>query len=156
MELVDKITIKSTPDKIWDTLVFFFQNTENYKLWHKGHISCYWKKGKEFSPGSVLIAKEFIHGAKHKLRFKIQRFKKDNLLEYKMLFPFSIICSGGYFILVSKGNETEFIAQLRFRLGLLLKLLFKKQLAGLKDHMKEEGQNLKEFIERTAHNKVYI
>ena len=78
MELIDKITIKSKPDKIWDTLVFFFQNPENYRLWHKDHISCYWKKGKEFSPGSVLISKEYIHGSKHRLGFRIQSIKKDN------------------------------------------------------------------------------
>jgi len=148
MELLDKIIIKSTPDKIWDTMVFFFQNTENYKLWHQDHISCYWKEGKEFSPGSVLIAEELIHGAKHKLGFKIQNLKKNNLVEYKLLFPFSIICSGGYFKLVLKDNETEFIAQLRFRFGFLLKFLFKKQAEGLKDHMKEEGQNLKEYVEK--------
>lgn len=48
MELTDKITIKSTPDKIWETLVFFFQNTENYKLWHKDHILCFLKSEKTF------------------------------------------------------------------------------------------------------------
>ena len=148
IHLVDKITIKSTPDKIWETIVFFFQNTENYKLWHKDHISCYWKKGKEFSIGSVLIAEEYIHGTRHELGIKIISFKKDNLMEYKMLFPFSIICTGGYFKLVINGNETEFIAQLSFRLGLLLKLFFKKQTEGLRNHMKEEGQNIKEFIEK--------
>ena len=129
-------------------MAFFFQNTENYKLWHKDHISCYWKKGKEFSPGSVLIAEELIHGRKHKLGFKLKSLKKNNFVEYKLLFPFSIICSGGYFKLVSKDNKTEFIAQLRFRFGLLLKFLFKNRIEELKDHMREEGQNLKEYAEK--------
>ncbi|MFC2138307.1 hypothetical protein ACFLTE_09040 [Bacteroidota bacterium] len=149
IELIDKIKINSTPDKIWDTLIFYFKSTDNYKLWHKDHISCYWKKGKDFSHGSILIAEELIHGKNHKLEFKIQSINKENLLiEYKMLFPFSIICSGGYFKLISYDKETEFIAQLGFRLGFLLKILFKRQVEGLKEHMKEEGQNIKEFIEK--------
>ena len=149
MELIDKIRIKSTPDKIWDTLIFFFKSTDNYKLWHKDHISCYWNKGKDFSPGSILIAEELMHGKKHKLAFKIKSIDRESLLmEYRMLFPFSIICSGGYFKLILYDKETEFIAQLRFRLGFLLKILFKRQVESLKEHMNEEGQNIKEFIEK--------
>jgi len=150
IELVDRIKINSTPDKIWDTLVFFFQSSENYKLWHKDHISCYWKKGKDFAPGSILIAEEYIHGTKHKLGFKIHSINKNkNVLKYKMLFPYSMICSGGCFKLISKGKDTEFIAQLKFKLGILLKALFKERIEVLRKHMKEEGESIKEFIEKT-------
>lgn len=148
IKLVDKIRIYSAPNIIWDRLIFFFQNTENYKLWHKDHISCYWKKGKDFLPGSILIAEENIHGTKHKLEFKIIEYKRDSILKYKMLLPFSIICSGGHFITISKGNETEFIAQLNFRLGFLLKVLFKKRIEAIRVHMEEEGQSLKGIIEK--------
>ena len=150
IDLIDKIKINSTPDKIWDTLIFFFKSTDNYKLWHKDHISCYWKKGQDFSPGSILIAEELIHGKKHKLAFKIVSINRESLLmEYKMLFPFSIISSGGYFKLISYDKETEFIAQLGFRLGFLLEKVFKRQVESLKEHLKEEGQNIKKFIENT-------
>lgn len=148
MEIIEKIAIKSAPDRIWDALVFFFQNSDNYKLWHKDHVSCYWKKGKDFKPGSVLIAEEYLSGQRHKLGFKIRIFDRDNLLKYKMQFPFSIICSGGYFKLVRKNDETEFVAQLNFRPGLLFKIFFKDRLEGMRRHMQEEGQNIKEFIEK--------
>jgi len=146
-ELVDKLTINSTSDRIWDVLVFFFQSNENYKLWHKDHISCYWKRGKDFLPGSILIAEEYIHGAKHKLGFKIINNIKDHILEYKMIFPFSIICSGGQFKLIAKGSETVFMAQLNFRFGFLLKALFKNRIEALRIHMKEEGLCIKNIIE---------
>jgi len=148
--IIDKIEIDCTPEKVFDTLVFFFRATENYKLWHKDHIACYWKKGKEFSPGSVLMAEEYIHGKLHKLGFKIINFKKYDILEYKMLFPFSIICSGGQFRLALKNDKTEFTAQLNFRLGSLLKALFKKEMEALKNHMQEEGENIKGFIEKKS------
>ncbi len=147
-EIVDKITICSTPDKIWDRLVFFFQGTENYKSWHKDHVSCYWKKGKDFLPGSILVAEENIHGAKHKLGFKIIDSKRDSFLNYRMLFPFSILCYGGCFKMIPMIYGTEFIAQLDFRAGGLLKVVFKKKMDALRIHMKEEGQNIKGMVEK--------
>ena len=149
IKIVDKIVINCTPDKVNDTLVFFFQSSENYKLWHKDHISCFWKKGKDFSPGSILIAEEYLHGTRHKLGFKMLSLKKDHILEYKMLFPFSIICSGGLFKMISLGNETLLIAQLSFKFGFLLKVFFKKQIESFRIHMKEEGLNIKGLIEKT-------
>jgi len=148
LEIVDKITIKSTPDKVYNTLVFFFQSTEHYKLWHKDHISCRWKKGKDFSTGSILIAKEYIHGTIYKLGFSIIRCEQNSGFKYKMLFPFSIICSGGSFKMVSKGTDTEMLAQLNFRFGFLLKVFFKNTIESLQNHMKEEGLNIKEMIEK--------
>ena len=149
MEIIERITINCTPDKVYDTLLFFFRNSENYKLWHNDHISCYWKKGKDFSPGSILIAEEYLHGTPHRLGFRIINCNPNSILEYKMLFPFSIICSGGLFKIISKGKETELIAQLSFRFGFLLKVLFKKAIESLCNHMKEEGVSIKAIIEET-------
>lgn len=59
--IIDKTVIDCAPEKVFDTLVFFFRDTENYKLWHKDHIACYWKKGKDFSPDSVLKTEKYIH-----------------------------------------------------------------------------------------------
>lgn len=132
---------------ICDVLISFFQSTENYKLWHKDHISCYWKKGKDFEPGSIFIAEEYIHGTRHKLGFKIINYKRGDILEYKMIFPFSIISSGGQFRLSAAGNQTEFIAKLNFRLGFLLKVIFPNKIKALSTHMNEEGQNIKYRIE---------
>lgn len=141
--------IDCLPDKIFDTLVFFFQDRENYKLWHKNHISCHWKKGKDFSPGSVLIAEENLHGTLHKLGFTITSCRQNSMLEYRMLFPFSLICRGGSFEMIPKDDGTELVACLSFRGGVLLKRLFRKNIESLRTHMKEEGQNIKLFIEKT-------
>ena len=148
IELVDRITIDCTPNKVYSTLIFFFQNSENYKLWHKDHISCFWKKGRDFSPGSILVAQEYIHGTAHKLGFKILNNKPDSFLDYKVLFPLSFICSGGSFQMVPKGSKTEFVAQLNFRFGSILQILFKRHIESLGLHVKEEGLSIKEIIEK--------
>lgn len=150
LEIVDKITIKCNPSAVYNTLLFFFQSSEHYKIWHKDHISCYWKKGKDFHPHSVLIAEEYLHGSPHKLGFKIIKNQPDQFLQYKMLFPFSLLCYGGFFKMVPKDSETEFTAQLGFRYGSLLKILFKKEIESVKNHMKEEGVNMKEIIEKSG------
>lgn len=149
MEIIDRITIESTPENIFSTLIFFFRNSENYRLWHQDHIACYWAKGKDLSPGSILTAEEYIHGSPHKLRFKLLSYKKNKFVTYKLLFPMSLISSGGFFKLIPKGNKTEFVAQLKFKFGTLLKWLFKEKLEALRIHMKEEGENIKKFIEES-------
>ena len=148
MKLVDTVTIDCTPDKVYSTLVFFFQNSENYKLWHKDHISCYWKKGKDFSPESVLIAKEYLHETAFKLGFKILNNKPGIYFDYKILFPSSIICSGGSFRMTPIGTKTELVAQLNFRFDFMLNMLFKRIINSLRIHMKEEGIAIKGLIEK--------
>jgi len=148
MEIIDKITISAPPQKVYDTLVFFFRSADNYRLWHRDHVSCYWKKGQDFSPGSVLIAEEYLHEKVHKMGFKIITREPGKRLGYKMLFPFSLICSGGSFSMIPKGEETELIASLRFRNGFLSEKHFRKNIEAVRQHMKEEGIALRDIIEK--------
>jgi hypothetical protein len=147
-ELVDRITIDCTPNKVYNTLVFFFQNSENYKLWHNDHISCHWKKGNNFSPGSILIAEEYLHGFALRLGFKILNSEPDIGFDYKVLFPSSLICSGGSFRMIPAGTKTELVARLNFRFDFILNILFKKIIDSLRIHMKEEGISIKGLIEK--------
>ena len=147
-ELVDIITIDCTPDKVYNILVFFFQNSENYKLWHKDHISCRWKKGNNFSPGSILIAEEYLHGIPLRLGFKIVNSDSYTGFDYKVLFPSSLLCSGGSFRMIPRGTKTELVARLNFRFDYVLNILFKKMIDSLRIHMKEEGMSIKELIEK--------
>ncbi len=51
--------------------------------------------------------------------------------------------------MISTGEETELTASLNFRYGFLLKILFKRIIASLSRHMKEEGIAIKEIIKKT-------
>ncbi len=155
IEFVDKITIDCNRDKVYSTLVFFFQNSSNYKQWHKDHISCHWKKGKDFNSGSILIAKEYINGTAFTLAFKIIINKLDISLDYKVLFPFSLICPGGSFQFIENGTSTEFIAKLNFRFGSILPVLFKRHLDSLRLHIKEEGISIKAIVEKSENTKYH-
>jgi hypothetical protein len=69
------------------------------------------------------------------------------LIEYKLLFPESIICSGGSFALQTYGNGSIFTATLTFPFGGIFLKIPKLRAEALKIHMKEEGQNLKNLLE---------
>jgi len=106
-----------------------------------------WKKGKGFEPGSVLYAEEYLGEKIEKLTFKLIKNIPDSLIEYKVLFPESIICSGGSFLIEPHGKGSRFTATLIFRFGFILSKLFSKRVSALKKHMKEEGENLKKLLE---------
>jgi len=146
-EIIDKTIIFCTPQKAYSKLVYFFQSTAHYKEWHKDHISCYWNKGKDFSVNSILYAKELLNGIPFLLGFKIIKNDPNKEIEFKMLFPFLLLCRGGYFIFLHNNTMTEITAQLEFRGGNIIRKVFNKEIESIRKHMREEGQNIKKNVE---------
>jgi hypothetical protein len=147
LKLQDSITINQPPEVIYG----WFKNNfvKDYKKWHpKDHILAKWLKGKGFEPGSVLYAEEYLGEHIEKLTFKLIKNIPDNLIEYKVLFPESIICSGGSFLIEPRGKGSRFTATLTFRFGFILSKFLSKRANALKRHMKEEGENLKKLLEK--------
>ena len=121
---------------------------KDYKQWHpEDHISAKWIKGKGFEPGSVLYAEEYLGDKIEKLTFKLTKNIPNNLIEYKVLLPESIICSGGSFLIEPHGKGSIFTATLTFKFGFILSKFLAKRVNALKRHMKEEGENLKNMLE---------
>jgi len=147
LKLQDSIIIKQPPEVIYR----WFENNfvKDYKKWHaKDHILAKWIKGKGFEPGSVLYAEEYLGENIEKLTFKVIKTIPSNLIEYKVLFPESIICSGGSFLIEPHGKGSRFTATLTFRFGFILSKFLSKRANTLKKHMKEEGENLKKLLEQ--------
>ena len=145
--LEDKININCSYKELYDKLLYFFQNTENYKEWHNDHIECKWIKGKDFEIGSILYASEILNNKIHKLKFRIIENDNTTKLKYKILFPYSIICENGSFNMIKKENLTEFVATLNFKLPTFFVKLFNGEINALRQHVKEEGISIKEIIE---------
>ena len=53
----------------------------------------------------------------------------------------------GTFEIIPQGNKSIFKATLDFRMGKLLSKIAKKKVAQIKQHMIEEGENLKKILE---------
>jgi hypothetical protein len=142
--LKDSVVINRSPEAVFEWFAHF---TENYRAWHKDHVLAKWVKGQNFEKGSVLYAEEYLGGKLEKLSFEITSCVRNELIEYKVLFPESLICSGGSFSIKPSNGGSVFTAALSFRFGGLLSKVAGKRVEDIRGHMKEEGENLKMLLE---------
>jgi hypothetical protein len=147
--LKDSIEVKATPEQVYNWLLQRMKDRESYKAWHPDHVDVRWIKGEPFKEGSIIYAEEYLHGQLHKLKFLITKIVPNKEVYYRPLFPASIIVSGNAFIIEPKGeNSCVFTATGSFRAGPLFKKFGKRIIDSTKQHMKEEGENLKKALER--------
>ena len=100
-------------------------------------------------------ADEYLHGVLHKLKFRITKVVPNRTIEYRSVFPLSLLAPGNKFLIEPRGgNRCVFVAQGSLRLPRwLFERLHKKhkgKIEATKRHMKEEGENLKRAVERDA------
>ena len=140
--LKDSVEIKTTPEKIFEWIINL---DKHYNEWHPDHVKWLNITG-GLDVGDIAYFEEYIHGKLHKMKFIISKIEKNKRIEYKLLFPMSIICPKGSFIIESKGDSSIFTATLSFRFGWFLSKLAKNRVKAIKTHMKEEGENLKRLL----------
>lgn len=152
IELVDSIEVDAKPEEVFAFLTNITDD-ETYRAWHeKDHVSFKWLKGEPWRTGSVAIAEEFLHGKLHKLKFTVTTVEKNSLIEYTPLSPlYRKYAPKLCFKVEPKGDNSIFTATVHLRLPLIMKLIAKtiltNRLDSLRQHMKEEGENLKTLVE---------
>jgi hypothetical protein len=151
--LTDSIEIKATSEKIFGFITSLVDD-ESYRAWHhEDHVALRWLKGQPWEEGSVACSEEYLHGKIHRFKFKVTKVVPNKEIEYapvsrliRRFFP------KNRFSIEQKGETCVFKASGIFRHGRLIKTFFKKQLeqnlASVKQHMKEEGENLKRILEK--------
>jgi uncharacterized protein YndB with AHSA1/START domain len=153
--LQDSIEVKASPEKVFQWLTQRMKDKESYKAWHPDHVDIRWIKGEALQEGSILYAEEYLHGDLHKLKFRITKIVPNRLIEYRSLFPLSIIAPGNKFIIEPKGRDSCIFTatgSLRIPRWLFVRLHKKHEhkIEATRQHMKEEGQNLKKALETTC------
>lgn len=143
MILSESTEINTTPEKVFEWLTHF---KERYTEWHPDHVTCHWVTKPSMEEGSVLYTEEYLHGQLHNMNICLTKVEPTRI-EYKILFPLSVICPKGSFVIEPKGDHCIFTATLSFRFSRVLSALFEERLRALKIHMKEEGENLKRLLE---------
>ncbi|MFH2013026.1 MAG: SRPBCC family protein [Pseudomonadota bacterium] len=150
--LEDSIEIKTTAAEVFNFLTSIVDD-DTYRAWHKeDHVSFRWLKGEPWVEGSVIYAEEYIHGKLHKLKFKITKIVPNKRIEY---IPVSCFVRKFFpkneFIIEQRGESCLFTALGTYRVGKIGKIFFKeaieKGLSGVKEHMRKEGENLKDILE---------
>ena len=146
--LKDSIEIDRPPEIVYE---WFDQFVENYRSWHKkDHVLAKWIKGENFDKGSILYSEEYLGGKLEKMSAKVTKNVRNRSIEYRFLFPTSMICSGGSFNFKPSNGGSVFTAKLYFRFGMLLSKIFPSRLNAIKKHIKEEGENLKKLLEKKS------
>lgn len=150
--LTDTIEIKTTPEKIFSFLTSIVDD-DSYRAWHpKDHVKLRFIKGQPWTEGSVIYAEEYIHGKLHKLKFEITRIEVNKRIEYAPVSRFvRKFFPKNEFMIEPKEGSCLFIASGTYRIGWIGKTFFnaaiEKSLSSVKQHMKEEGENLKTILE---------
>lgn len=150
--LKNSIEVEATPEDVFNWLVQRLQDKESYQAWHPEHVDIRWIKGEPLQEGSILYAEEYLHGVLHKLKFRITKVVPNELIEYRPLFPLSLLAPGNSFVIESKGEgRCLFTAQGSLRIP---RWLFERmhpkhkgKIEATERHMREEGENLKRAVE---------
>ena len=159
IKLEDSIEVKAPPEKVFQWLTQRMMDRESYQAWHPDHVDIRWIKGKPLQEGSIVYAEEYLHGDLHKLKFRITKIVPNRLIEYRCLFPLSLLAPGNKFIIEPKGQDgCIFTAMggLRIPRWLFVRMHKKHEhkIEATQQHMKEEGLNLKKALEKPgrSHN----
>jgi len=148
IKLRDSIRIQTSPERIFKWLQLMPQE---YVSWHPDHVAYRVIKGSMLQPGSEIECQEYLHGKLHAIRFRLARVEPGRRMKYQI-----VGLGKGVFEIIPKGEEVEFVAELGLgsdspilgrAVDALLRALFGRRLEAMRQHMQEEGENLKKIIE---------
>ena len=145
----DTVEIKASPEKI---IEFFLNFQENFYAWHSDHVECHYLTPGPLKENSIIYIEEYLYGKLRKLKLHITKIQPNSRIEYK-----TFLGTKGIFIIDQKETGTLFTAEMHMGTTIpllcklrdtIMKIFFSRQLEGLKQHMAEEGQNLKRILEQ--------
>ena len=126
---------------------FWLKNLDkHFKDWHPDHVNWINETG-SLNENDVAYYEEYIHGKLHKVKSKIIKIEENKKIEFKNLFPMSILSPKGSFIIDDRGKSCIFTATLSIRFGRMFSIFAKPRVDAFKKHIREEGKNLKRILE---------
>ncbi len=147
--LKDSVEIHASPEKVWEWLSKF---SEHYCDWHPAHIKAFWESGEPNEVGSILYTEEKVGSHNLKMIIKISKIIPNRLIEFKTVKSLRFIVPRGTFEIEPSEKGSVVTATLDFRMGKFLFKIAKKIVKAISDHMKEEGNNLKQILESNELN----
>ena len=145
--LKDSIEINAKSEEVFEGLIKVFSHQKYFQKWHKDHVKCSWIKGKNFEVGSIINLEQYMRGKLQKMKLQSTKIELNKKIEYKPLFPASIISPKGSFTVEPKNSSSIFTAETSFRFGWLFQKFAQSRIKAFTNHIKNEGENLKKIIE---------
>jgi hypothetical protein len=147
--LRDTIEIGTSPEEVFD---FFIHFRENFMAWHPDHVRCWYLEDGPLEEGSTFFVQEYLHKKVMTLEFRVTRLVPYSQIEYRI--PPIV---RGSFTIEERGPNVLLTAKIIFgtKIPLLGNLVDKmlytfigRRLKALKQHMVEEGRNLRMILEK--------
>ena len=148
ISLRDRVEIQTTPAQVFAWLGCMPQE---YQAWHPDHVACRVLQGSMLEVGSEIACEEYLHGKLHAMRFRMTKVIPDKRVEFEVEGM-----GRGAFEAEESGDGVRFVAELDIGseapiLGRLFDFifprLFKNRIEAMRQHMAEEGKNLKTILE---------
>lgn len=145
----DDIWIRASSEKVF---AFFEDMAANYQRWHPDHICFEWRRGDGLKEGNEFYFEERIAGQKLCKHTRFTKIKKDSYIEFTMKnYFFRYFIPKLTFEFTPEDDGCRFAAQIYMNgVGPIGRRLHKQQFAAVRQHMKEEGENLKAIIEANS------
>lgn len=146
--LKDSIEISTTPEQLFD---WIGKLPQVYTTWHPDHVSCRVLQGSMLEEGSEFECEEYLHGKLHSLRFRMTKVIPGKGVEFLIAG-----LGRGSFEAEKSGDGVKFIAKLTIGsdapvigrvFDWVFPLFFSKRIEAMRQHMVEEGRNLKAILE---------
>lgn len=150
--LTDSIEIRATPEKVFSFITGLVDD-DSYRAWHpEDHVSLRWVHGRPWEEGSIARAAEYMHGRLHKLRFTVTRVVPNAEIHYAPASRFlRRYVPGNAFYMERRGDRCLFTATGTLRVGWIIRTCMPNKLdyglSCVRQHMKEEGENMKKILE---------
>jgi hypothetical protein len=151
ISLRDRRDIHTTPERLFDWLG---RMPEVYTSWHPDHVACRVLHGSLLDVGSEIECKEYLHGRLHSMRFRVTKLIPNRRIEFALggmgRGAFEAEVSGDTVAFVAEldiGSDAPLIGRL---FDLIFSWFFRQRIDAMRQHMAEEGQNLKAILESGA------
>lgn len=152
MILQDRTTIQAPASRIFD---FFDLMEHNYRHWHPDHGHFEWRGKKGVALGNRFYFEETIAGEQQKKEVEFTEVVPNRLLAFAPTNRFfRLFLPRISFEMEETSSGTLFTAQVVVRMGPLAQWMHQDELAAVKRHMREEGENLKMIMEADVARKV--
>jgi hypothetical protein len=145
MILKDSIKINAPAQAIFQ---FFEEMEKHYRDWHPDHVKFQWISNGGLKEGEVSYFEEYIAGQMKKMQTVYTEVVPNQYIEFVPKFwLYKLFLPRMLFRIEQDSDGCWFTAENHIRIGPIGAKMNKKELQAVRQHMKEEGENLKRIME---------
>ena len=145
MILEETTAVETPPEELYR---FFEEMEDNYERWHPDHIAFRWTEKSGLQQGAEAYFEERIAGKVQKKTVRFVAVTPNRYIEFK---PTSLLVGllmpQISFRIDARSDGCELTQRIKVRTGPIGARLNKREFDAVREHMREEGENVKRILE---------